>query len=164
MNSDSYFESDFIQDNKGLITILSTVILAFLTIYWLYRNLKPEEQNNFNQINFNNTGNSNNLTNPLQNNLNTRPVTTKKRLMLNASSLFFDEKNNFDMSLIYQFLQPLSELFDLYLVVLIKENEEMDKILDKFSCLVEDKIIFKHVKKILKKFFKLYLNFFSFKN
>lgn len=156
MNSDSYFDSDFFQDNKGLITILSTVILAFLTIYWLYRNLKPEEQNNSNQINLNNTINNNNQINPLQNNLNNRPVKTKRRLMLNASSLFFDEENNFDMSIVYQFLQPLSELFDLYLVVLIKENEEMDKILDKFSCLVEDKIIFKHVKKLLKRFLKLF--------
>ena len=69
MNSDSFFDNDFFQENKAILTILTTVSLAFLTIYWLYRGLKPEESFQ-DQNNQNRNIQNNNLFNNANNNMN----------------------------------------------------------------------------------------------
>lgn len=165
MNSDSFLDSDFFQDNKAIITILTTVSLAFFTIYWLYRGLKPEEnisnqssqnrnlQNNI-QNYMNNNINSNNLNNSLSNqnnivNSNIPKPNSKRRLLINASSVLIENMENIDIGKIYQFLSPLSEIFDLYLLFLIKEDNEIQQIGEKLEVLTEDKIIFKHVCNLL---------------
>jgi len=165
MNSDSFFDSDFLQENKAILTILTTVSLAFFTIYWLYRGLKPEEyipnqnsqnrnlqnniQNNFNYVN--NYINQNNLNNSVNNqnnivNSDVPKANNKRRLLINASSVLIENMENFDIGKIYQFLSPLSEIFDLYMVFLIKDNSEVQQITEKMEVLIEDKIIYKHVK------------------
>jgi hypothetical protein len=156
MNSDSIFDSDFLQENKAIITILTTVSLAFLTIYWLYRGLKPEEnpqaQANTNSIliNFPNVVNNIFNQNGVQvENTNVPKLNNKRRLLINASSLLIDDIEKIDIGKIYQFLFPLSEIFDLYLVIMIKENDEVDKFYEKLEVLTNDYIVYKHVKNIL---------------
>lgn len=155
MNSDSFFDSDFFQENKAIITILTTVSLAFFTIYWLYRGLKPEEhpqaQPNHNRdlINMPNVGNNNltqsNLASSQSNNGAAPKLNNKRRLLINASSLLIDDVENIDVGKIYQFLNPLSEIFDLYLVIIIKDNNEVEKVYEKLEVLTSDNIVYKHV-------------------
>lgn len=160
MNSDSFFDSDFFQENKAILTILTTVSLAFFTIYWLYRGLKPDENlnslanSNTNLINLPNIGNNNNnnsaqnnLANSQSNNFCAPNVNNKRRLLINASSLLIDEIEEIDVGKIYQFLYPLSEIFDLYLVIMIKDNSEVDKVYEKLEVLTSDHIVYKHVNK-----------------
>ncbi len=160
MNSDSLFDSDFFQENKEILTILTTVSLAFFTIYWLFRGLKPEEnlqtQANFNRnlINlpnesYNNNLAQNNLTN-IQYNISSVPfVNNKRRLLINASSLLIDDVENIDVGKIYQFLFPLSEIFDLYMVIMIKDNIQVEKVYEKLEVLTSDIIVYKHVNTFL---------------
>lgn len=155
MNSDSFFDSDFFQENRAILTILSTVSLAFFTIYWLYRGLKPEENQqsnanlNRNSINVNisnNISNQNGIINNL--NFNNAPkFNNKRRLLINASSLLIEDIENIDVAKIYQFLFPLSEIFDLYLVIMIKNNSEVDKVYEQLEVLTSDNIVYKHVRK-----------------
>jgi len=165
MNSDSFFDTDFFQDNKAIITILTTVSLAFFTIYWLYKGLKPEDNslsqnsqnrnlefnnlldnnnqlNNF--INSNHLNNQNNFLNSIIPNIN-----NKRRLLINASNVLIQDIENINIGNIYQTLYPLSEIFDLYMLFLIKDNDEIKYITQKMEVLTEDNIIFKHVLSIL---------------
>jgi len=157
MNSDSFFDSDLIQENKAIITILTTVSLAFFTIYWLYRGLKPEEnlrmqtsnnqnfENNLNNI-ANNNINQTNIMNGQTGLINIPKLNNKRRLLINATNLLIENSQNIDIGKIYQFLHPLSEIFDLYMVIMIKENNEVEKIYEKFEILTNDNIIYKHVR------------------
>jgi len=156
MNSDSIFDFDFLQENKAILTILSTVSLAFLTMYWLYRGLKPEEnpqsQANTNSVLLNYPNVVNNIfdQNGVQvENTNVPKLNNKRRLLINASSLLIDDIEKIDIGKIYKFLSPLSEIFDLYLVIMIKENDEVDKFYEKLEVLTTDYIVYKHVKNIL---------------
>ena len=156
MNSDSIFDFDFLQENKAILTILTTVSLAFLTMYWLYRGLKPEEnpqsQANTNSVLLNYPNVVNNIfdQNGVQvENTNVPKLNNKRRLLINASSLLIDDIEKIDIGKIYKFLSPLSEIFDLYLVIMIKENDEVDKFYEKLEVLTTDYIVYKHVKNIL---------------
>jgi len=155
MNSDSIFDFDFLQENKAILTILTTVSLAFLTMYWLYRGLKPEEnpqsQANTNSVLLNYPNVVNNIfdQNGVQvENTNVPKLNNKRRLLINASSLLIDDIEKIDIGKIYKFLSPLSEIFDLYLVIMIKENDEVDKFYEKLEVLTTDYIVYKHVKNI----------------
>jgi len=155
MNSDSIFDCDFLQENKAILTILTTVSLAFLTMYWLYRGLKPEEnpqsQANTNSVLLNYPNVVNNIfdQNGVQvENTNVPKLNNKRRLLINASSLLIDDIEKIDIGKIYKFLSPLSEIFDLYLVIMIKENDEVDKFYEKLEVLTTDYIVYKHVKNI----------------
>jgi hypothetical protein len=142
MNSDSFFESEFFQQHKGLMTLFITVTLAFVTIYWLYRGLKSD--GNLNQNNPNNQNLNNALNNTATNNYNSTQI-VKRRLTISANDILFKDINDIDISYVYQILDKLSSSFDLYLIILIDEKDDTENIIEKFSVLVEDKIIFKHV-------------------
>jgi hypothetical protein len=49
MNSDNIFESDFLQENKGIIVVIATITLAFMTIFWLFKGLTNQPTNQSNQ-------------------------------------------------------------------------------------------------------------------
>ncbi len=131
-NSDSFFESEFFNKHRGLITVLTTVSFAFLTIYILYRGLKPDEAQQPN--------------NPVR-------VTTeikkkspaKRRLTFCTQDLLYTNINNIDMSVVYPLMDSLSKIYDLFMIVLVSDNDKIDDVVDRFSVLIEDKIIFKHV-------------------
>ena len=51
MNSDNILESEFFNEHKGFFTVIITISLAFLTIFWLYKGLttqgsSQDQQNN----------------------------------------------------------------------------------------------------------------------
>jgi hypothetical protein len=129
MNTDSFFDEDFFLEHKGLITTIATVSLAFFTIFWLYKNLKSNTQE---------------IQSPAMQ-VESKPKGAKKRLTINAQDLLYSDLKNIDMSFVYPFLESLCQQFDLYLIILVSENEDTNSLLDKFSVLVEDGIILKHV-------------------
>jgi len=49
----------------------------------------------------------------------------------------------------YTFLDSLSKYFELFLIILINEDDKQDKILEEFHDVIEDKIVLKHVKSFL---------------
>jgi len=49
MNSNSYFDSEFLDNNKGLIVIATSIILAFVTIYVIF--IQPALENEVNSSN-----------------------------------------------------------------------------------------------------------------
>ena len=158
MNSDSYFDSDFFHENKSLITIVCTLSLVIISFYYIYKSLNLNEsegvennneinQENGNPINNNRNSQANmNTLNNIQNSgTNISKISNKKKLMINGSTVLIKDLNNIDRPLIYQFLDPLSKEYDLYIVFLVEDEKEIKIILDNLECLVEDKIIFKHV-------------------
>lgn len=155
MNSDSYFDSDFFQENKTLITIGTTLSLVFFSIYYIYKSLNLNDSDNIqenqglnqqNSINNNNTLNNPITTNNNNNQINLPKISNKKKLMINGSSIFLKENDlkNLDISLMYQFLDKLSHFYDLYLVFLIDNENQIKEITEKLDILTEDKIILKH--------------------
>ena len=147
MNNDSFFESEFFVENKGLITVFTSVSLAFITIFWLYKGLKNNNPNN-NNINNQNLNSLNNSTVTNLNNQIPQKI-VKRRLTINANDILIKDIDNIDLSQFYEDLDNLSKQFDLYLLILINENENQEKIIEKLSALVDDKIIYKHVKIII---------------
>lgn len=147
MNSDSFFENEFFREHKGLITVLTTVSLAFFTIFWLYRGLKSNEEGQNNQNIQNNLNidqiNSQNMLNSLNSMRN--KINSKRRLTISAQNILFTKINNIEMSKIYPQLDALAKNFDLFLIILINENDDTQTILEKLSVLFDDGIIFKHV-------------------
>jgi hypothetical protein len=149
MNSDSLFESEFFYENKGLITICITVSLAMITIIYLYFNLKsneaPRNTTNIQNNNSHNQANSqNNQSTQLTNN---KKQVVKRRLTINAQDLLYKDLNDIDLSFVYQVIDNLAQAFDIYLIILVNENEDLDKITEKFSVLIEDNLLLKHVRK-----------------
>lgn len=143
MNSDSFFDTEFFHEHKGLITTIFTVSLAFLTIFWLYKGLKSENPNN---IQVNTTISPNTF------------KSTKRRLTINAQDLLYSSLNQIDISFMYPILETLSKQFDIYLIILVDENENTNDLLEKFSLLYEDGIIHRHVIFIKLREFFLVLN------
>lgn len=136
MNSDSIFEHEFFQKHKGIISLLLTVSLAFLAIYWLYRNLKPNDREISNSHFSSNSSNA--IISPTK--------IAKRRISIAANDILFNDINSIDTSNAYQILEKLSQFYDLYLIILIQENEKTENILDKFKDITNDKIVLKHVK------------------
>ncbi len=142
MNSDSLFESKFFHEHKGLITVLVTVGIAMITIIYLYFGLMSNER----PVNTNpNNSNSQTSQNIGQVNSNNKKAIYKRRLTINAQDLLYKDLNDLDISFIYPILDSLSQAFDIYLIVLVDENEDLNKITDKFSVLIEDNLVLKHV-------------------
>jgi len=100
MNSDSFIDLPFFQENKGLITLFFTISFAFITIFYLYTKLQTTNENR------------NTVIIP-QNNI------TKKRLTINAKDILFKDFNKIDISKIYPILDKLSKIYDLYLIIMV---------------------------------------------
>ena len=145
MNTDSFFESEFFIEHKGLITVLSTVSLAFFTIFWLFRSLKQNERNQNGIENNNSLVNNIISSNPNAQRGSTTKI-SKRRLTIETQDLLYKEIDNMDMSFVYPLLDALNKIYDLYLIVMINENDDTNKIVEKFSTLIEDGIVYKHVK------------------
>jgi hypothetical protein len=156
MNSDSYFDSDFFNENKTMITIVTSLSIVFISFYYIYKSLNLNEgAENNNEIypdrrNTNINSNSQaiiNTGNIIQNiGINIPKLSNKKKLMINGSTVLIKDLNDIDRPLIYQFLDPLSKDYDLYIVFLVENEKEIKIITDNLQCLVDDKIVFKHVK------------------
>jgi len=143
MNSDSFFENEFFNVHKGIITVICTVTLAFISIFYLFKGLPTTENQNRSET----TNNLNNLN--TQNIGLTKSQKTKRKLTINAQDILYHDINCIDLSYIYPILDKLAKDYDLYLIILVSDNlktDEINKLLECFSILYEDKLILKHVK------------------
>ena len=128
MNTDSFFDKPIIKENQGLITLFITMSLAFKTIYYLYNRLHTQ--------------------NPITTTTNTirqETKVTKKRITINAKDILFENVDNIDISTFYTLLDKLSKSSDIYIIILIDENQDQNAILDKLNELYKDDIVKKHV-------------------
>lgn len=143
MNSDSFFESEFFNENKRILTICITVGLAMVTIIYLYFNLKSDEipRNISNSVSSNQTNLQNNQSGQLTNS----KVIQKRRLTINAQDILYKDLTDIDISFVYQVIDFLAQAFDVYLIIIVEENENLEKITEKFSVLIDDKLVLKHV-------------------
>jgi hypothetical protein len=146
MNSDSFFENEFFNVHKGIITVICTVTLAFISIFYLFKGLPTTENQNRSES----TNNLNNLNN--QNVGITKIQKTKRKLTINAQDILYQNINCIDLSYIYPIIDKLANEYDIYLIILVSDNlktEEINKYLECFSILYEDKLILKHVKLLI---------------
>jgi hypothetical protein len=143
MNTDSFFESEFFNENKRILTICITVSLAMVTIIYLYFNLKSDEipRNMSNSVSSNQT----NLQNIQSGQLTNSKVIQKRRLTINAQDILYKDLTDIDISFVYQVIDFLAQAFDVYLIIIVEENDNLDNITEKFSVLIDDKLVLKHV-------------------
>jgi hypothetical protein len=134
MNSDSFFESEFFIEYKGLITVFCTITISFFTILYLFTKLKT----NNNALTTNSNINNRSQNEPTIN------KTLKYKLTINAVDTLFSDINNCDIGEIYTYLSKLSKRYDIFLLIIINENEDQEKIIERFKPLIEDNIILKH--------------------
>jgi hypothetical protein len=130
MNSDSIFDTPIIKENKGLITLFVTMTLSFLTIYYLYNKLQAPRSTDI-------------AFEPAQ-----QAKVAKKRLSINAKDILFNDLRTIDVSTFYTLLDRLSKTFDIYIIIMIDENEDQNTILDRLAELFRDDIVKKHVSSI----------------
>jgi len=136
MNSDSIFENEFFQKHQGIFTLLSTVSLSFFVIFWLYRGLKSNDRPDTN---------TNIRTGSANANVSSTKI-LKRRISINANNLLFKDINNIDTAYVYQILDKFAKFYDIYLIILIDENQKIESILEKFNDVIIDKIVLKHVR------------------
>ena len=135
MNSDSIFENEFYQKHRGILTIFTTITVAFIAIYWLYGQLQSS-----------NSRNTLTDTRPNITNVNILPAKIKKkRLSINANDILFKDISKIDQSYVYQILEKLSKLYDIYLIILIQENQKTENILQDLNDVTSDNLVLKHV-------------------
>lgn len=101
---------------------LSSIIL----LYYIYKYLRKGKSSN-EGLNFTKRGSK---------------KLRKQKMTINLTSLYNKEKNSPEN--LYQLLDGLSERFDLFLIIIIKEKEEEDSIIDSLKMEIEDNIVYKH--------------------
>jgi hypothetical protein len=132
MNSDSFWENNFVQDNKNYFTLSISILLIVVTVLWFIKTNNEQAMANANtESNLNaNINRPNQIEKP-----------SKRRLTIHASD-FLDLKN---IPAFYNFFEKLAERFDLYIIYLIEETADTNKLLEQFNVLTDDKLIYKHV-------------------
>jgi len=150
MYCDTLFENHFILEKKKKMTIFTTISIALYLVYSLLRKLKLNE-NKFHKKDFLEIKNKKfkkyriNLHNfPINNNEN--KISSKRKLLIDASNLFIKDYVNVEIDKIYRYLLPLSQIFDLYLVVKIRYNSEINIIYRSLEILTNKNIVHQHVK------------------
>jgi hypothetical protein len=80
----------------------------------------------------------------------TRPKIVKRKLTISANDILFTTPNEYKLQTLsaYTFLDNLSKYFDLFLIILIKDEDDEVKIVDEFSEIIKDNIILKHVSSV----------------
>jgi uncharacterized protein YqgQ len=74
-----------------------------------------------------------------------QPKIAKKRLTISARDILFTDIKNIDISLFYTLLDRLSKSFEIYIIILIDENDDQNAILEQLVELYKDDIVKKHV-------------------
>jgi hypothetical protein len=126
MNNDSIWDSPFINENKNLFMFIFSIALFTGTIYF-YFNRQTEQV----------TTTNNNI--PQQIN---QPRPSKRRLTLHLTDLTNPKDPN--ITTFIEIFEKLSEAYDLFLIILVHENEDTNKLIEKYEPFT--KFIYKHVK------------------
>jgi hypothetical protein len=128
MNSESIWDNPMIQENKNLVIFISSLIIFIGTIYWFL--IKPGEQNIYQSP-------QTNIHQIIQN----KPA--KKRLTIHIT--YLTDIHNPDMSKLLPLFEKLNQVYDIFIIMLVEENENTTKLLDKYEALTGAKLTYKHV-------------------
>ena len=133
---------------KSLIGLFFLGTLSLYVIYWIYNNIIRDNQANQNSNNilniFNNNQNINN------NNDNRSKTKIKQKMSINMSLLMKDSKKSIleDINILYDLFDKLSENYNLYLLILIEDNINAEKIKDDLlkylEPIINDNIVYHH--------------------
>ena len=124
---------------KNVLGLIFTSIICYYTFFYLYKYLissNPNENNLNNNIN----NNRNNIKNETK---------IKQKMTININGLLFNEENDvFNIDYIYNILDKLSDKYNIFLIIKIKnlENQEkiMNEILNKLKLIYENNLVYKH--------------------
>ena len=147
-------ENDFLSQIKQYSSYIFIAVINIYIIYWIYTNIITDN---------NNTTTTTNTTNQhVSTNANSIPPQSfpstshspslakcsskyKPKMTINANGLLFTDEHSIDESALYQVLDALSDNFELFLIIQVQPSKDNHKsLLDKFTTVIEDNIIYKH--------------------
>jgi hypothetical protein len=125
-------------------SILGFLFFGFITlyfIYWIYNNIFKDDHNQ--NLNVNNR-----IINAVPINANQKKV--KQKLSINMTMLMKDSKSTtlFDIDYLYDIFDKLSDHYNLYLLILIEDTINAEKIKDNIikylEPIISDNIVYEH--------------------
>ena len=124
---------------KNVLGLIFTSIICYYTFFYLYKYLISSNSNE-NTLNNNINNNRNNIKNENK---------IKQKMTININGLLFNEENEvFNIDYIYNILDKLSDKYNIFLIIKIKnlENQEkiMNEILNKLKLIYENNLVYKH--------------------
>lgn len=124
---------------KNVLGLVFTSIICYYTFFYLYKYLISSNSNE-NTLNNNINNNRNNIKNENK---------IKQKMTININGLLFNEENDiFNIDYIYNILDKLSDKYNIFLIIKIKnlENQEkiMNEILNKLKLIYENNLVYKH--------------------
>ena len=124
---------------KNVLGLIFTSIICYYTFFYLYKYLISSNSNE-NTLNNNINNNRNNIKNENK---------IKQKMTININGLLFNEENDiFNIDYIYNILDKLSDKYNIFLIIKIKnlENQEkiMNEILNKLKLIYENNLVYKH--------------------
>ena len=127
---------------KNILGLIFTSIICYYTFFYLYKYLISGNSNE-------NTLNNNNINNNRNNINNINENKIKQKMTININGLLFNEENEiFNIDYIYNILDKLSDKYNIFLIIKIKnlENQEkiMNEILNKLKLIYENNLVYKH--------------------
>lgn len=134
MNAEDDIAS-IIKKYAGIVVFISLTI-SFL--YWLYQNIIKEAS----------TASNNENNQSIQTSSASATVKRKNKMTISLQGIFPIFSTDFEKGVVYQILDQLSNEYDLFFIILITDNDDKEAILNKFSVLIEDIIIYQHVSNI----------------
>jgi hypothetical protein len=138
MNSDSFWDNPMVRENKNLIMFVISLLIFVGTVYWFLSKQHREATTTTNTTATNNTNIPQQI---LQHS------SSKRRLTINITDIT-DIKNP-DMNKLKELFENLSQIYDLFMIILVDDNEDTMKFLGKYEPLYDTKLIYKHVNIIL---------------
>lgn len=147
-------ENDFLSQIKQYSSYIFIAVINIYIIYWIYTNIITDNNNTTTTTNTTNQHVSTNANSiPPQSFPSTShsPSLTKSsskykpKMTFNANGLLFTDEHSIDESALYQVLDALSDNFELFLIIQVQPSKDNHKsLLDKFTTVIEDNIIYKH--------------------
>lgn len=134
MNAEDDIAS-IIKKYAGIVVFIS---LTFSFLYWFYQNI----------INEGSTASNNGNNQSIQTSSSSATVKRKNKMTISLQRIFPIFSTDFEKGVVYQILDQLSNEYDLFFIILITDNDDKEAILNKFSVLIEDIIIYQHVSNI----------------
>ena len=124
---------------KNVLGLIFTSIICYYTFFYLYKYLISSNSNE-NTLNNNINNNRNNIKSENK---------IKQKMTININGLLFNEENDvFNIDYIYNILDKLSDKYNIFLIIKIKnlENQEkiMNEILNKLKIIYENNLVYKH--------------------
>jgi len=141
-------EESIFSSPKSLIGLFFLGTISLYVIYWIYNNIIKDNQTNQNSNIILNIFNKNPNINNNGNKQNKKII--KQKMSINMSLLMKDRKKSIleNINILYDLLDKLSDYYNLYLLILIEDEINAEKIKDNLlkylEPIINDNIIYHH--------------------